>query len=254
MRTLRKYAICCAAVALNLAFADAGAAQNAAGSTEAPVVEPEALAALNRMGAALRALNAMTLDAQTTNESVLETGQKLQFAGTVHIVAQRPDKFKIEVRSDTQQRDYYYDGKNVTVVVPATKFYAIDSAPPTIKEAIIALRDKRGIDMPLADLFLWGTDQSQQRALVSGYTIRPATIQGRQCMQYAFRQPHVDWQVWIPTADPALPCKVVITNTDDPSLPQYSAVLTWEPNASTDQGTFAFNPPTGFSRIVLADR
>jgi len=64
-------------------------AQNAAGSTEAPVVEPEALAALNRMGAALRALNAMTLDAQTTNESVLETGQKLQFAGTVHIVAQK---------------------------------------------------------------------------------------------------------------------------------------------------------------------
>jgi len=242
---------------LAILFASAAVLLGTAGAraqdASQPVVEPETLVALNRMGAALQALTDFSLEAETTRESVLETGQKLQYGGTLQIVAHRPDRFRISVRSDTQNRDYYYDGKTLTVVAPTLKYYAQRKAPPTIRQVLAAVQDKYGIDLPLADLFEWGTDPAQRKALESGYTVRPAMIDGRACVQYAFRQPHVDWQVWIAASEPALPCKLVITNRDDPSLPQYSAVMKWQVGTAPTPDAFAFKPPAGFSKIALAD-
>ena len=45
--------------------------------------DPEALAALDRMGAYLRTLTAIQVEAATTNEDVLEDGQKIQYTGVV---------------------------------------------------------------------------------------------------------------------------------------------------------------------------
>ena len=50
---------------------------------------PEALAALDRMGAALRSHQAVNVHSEVTVEDVLTSGQKLQYGGTVDIVGQR---------------------------------------------------------------------------------------------------------------------------------------------------------------------
>ena len=232
---------------------EAPATADAATDATAPVVEPEAIAALDKMGESLRALTDWSVDAVATNETVLDTGQKLQFGGTVRIVAHKPDRLLISVKSDTQSRDFYYNGKTVAVVAPKLKYYAEKPAPPTTKEVLAALNDKFGIDIPLADLFLWGTDPKYKAALISGYTVRPATIDGQSCMQYAFRQDSADWQVWLPASGPSLPCKLVITSTDDDSMPQYSAILKWKTGTPAPAGTFDFKPPAGYNKIALPE-
>lgn len=217
-------------------------------------VAPDALAALERMGAALRSKNLFTMKADVTKEDVLGSGEKLQFAGTLDISARRPDRFRISAVSDTRDRQIYYDGKSVTVYSPKIGVYGSFAAPATIAQTLRTARDRYDIEMPLADLFTWGTNNSAAAQLTSGFLVSPEHIDGRACNHYAFRQPDVDWQIWIAADASALPCKLVITNTDDDSRPQYTAVLHWNFPATIADGVFAFAPPASANKIVIVDR
>jgi hypothetical protein len=50
-----------------------------------------------------------------------------------------------------------------------------------------------------------------------------------------------------------LPNKLVITDRRDISMPQYAAVLHWDFPGKLDESTFAFSPPSGAQKIVMAD-
>lgn len=217
-------------------------------------IEPEALAAMDRMSAALQALPGFTLTSDVTTEKVLATGQKLQFGGTVDVALHRPDAFRIVANSDTQQREYYFAKGKFTVLSPRLKYYASATAPETIGLALDKLKTTYGIELPLADLFTWGTDQTGRSRLVSGYMVGPETIGGRSCDHIAFRQKLVDWQIWIEKGEKALPCKIVITATDDPSMPQYTAILNWDVRTVPAAADLAFTAPADARQIALVDR
>lgn len=229
-------------------------AQTTAAPDAAPVIEPEALAAMDRMSAALLALPGFVLTSDVTTEKVLETGQKLQFGGTVDMAMHRPDSFRIVANSDIQQREYYFASGKFTVLSPRLKYYATADAPETIGLALDRLKTKYGIELPLVDLFTWGTDQTIRSRVVSGYMVGPEKIGGRTCDHIAFRQKLVDWQIWIDKGAKPLPCKIVITNTDDPSMPQYSAVLNWDVRTVPNAADLAFVAPAGAHQITLVDQ
>lgn len=233
----------CAALAL---------ASSAMAATPAPAIDPAALQALNRMGAALRSQMTFVLTADVSDEDVLDSGQKLQYAGTLEVRAHRPDRFLISSTSDTRSRKFFYDGKAVTVFSPKLDMYASFPAPPTIAETLTKANRDYGIELPLADLFSWGTDKTLASRIQSGFFVRPEHIDGRVCNHYAFRQPRVDWQIWIADDASALPCKLVITGRDDPSMPQYTAVLHWSFPATIADTDFNFTPPAGSHRIAFA--
>jgi len=228
-------------------------AQTAPPAATNPAVDADALAALNKMGAALRSHNVFVVTMDVTNEDVLTSGEKLQYSGTVEVRARRPDRFKISVSSDTKSRDFYYDGKSVTVFAPRLGMYGSFAAPGTIAQTLAAVRERRGIELPLSDLFTFGTDNSVATRLTSGFFVRPEHVEGRACNHYAFRQQNVDWQIWIANDQTALPCKLVITSTTDDSRPQYTAVMRWNfPNA-IEESIFTFTPPTGSQKIAILE-
>lgn len=79
MRQLRDLAGSIAlAAALAAGGAPSAAAQTGAPQTDASAIDPAAMAAMDRMSAALQALPRVAFDAEFTREQVLETGQKLQ--------------------------------------------------------------------------------------------------------------------------------------------------------------------------------
>ena len=241
------------AVALPLAIGLGAAAQ--AQTKAAPAAtkpDPDALAALNKMGEALRALNAFTLTADVTTEQVLDSGQKLQYGGDLKIEAQRPNGFKIHMDFDHKEREIYYDGKSVTLFAPKVGYYASVPAPATIAATVATISDKYGIEVPLADLFQLGVDPALTARIKSGFDVGPEKVGGVACEHYAFRQESADWQVWIRTDGPALPCKMVITTTQDQAQPQYTAVMTWDDKAPA-QAAYTFNPPANAHRITVAD-
>lgn len=214
--------------------------------------DPDAMAALDRMAAAMRSLQSFSVRADYTRDQVLTTDQKLQFAGTVDIKARRPNALRIDMQSDRQARVLYYDGRTATLFSPRIGYYASFPAPPTIGQVVAVASEKYGIDTPLADLFAWGSDPAAMAKVRSAFDVGTETIRGRVCEHYAVRQSDADWQVWISKSGAALPCKLVITTTDDPSRPEFSAIYEWNTRPTFAASDFAFTPPAGARKIAIA--
>lgn len=219
----------------------------------AAAVEPEAREALNRMGAALRQLNGFTLHSDITKEMVLDDGQKIQTGGTLDFTVRRPNGMKLVAMSDRQHREIFYNGKTLTIFSPSNKYYGTVDAPATIGETLDRVEEKYGLEIPLADLFRFGVDPEVMTRIKSGFVVGTETISGNMCVHYAFRQERADWQIWIRQDATALPCKLVITTTGDTSMPQFTAVTTWNTQVTPNPSTFEFTPPAGAQRIKVSD-
>ena len=123
-------------------------------------VDKNAVAALDKMGAYLRSLKAFQVKATTSRDEVLDNGQKVQFASTANVLVQRPNKFRGEESSDAKHRMYFYDGKSFTLYADRSGYYATVPAPGNINDLSDRLESKYDIELPLRDLFLWGTDKA----------------------------------------------------------------------------------------------
>jgi hypothetical protein len=215
---------------------------------------PEAIAALEKIGGFLRTLKAFTVRADTDIDEVLDdTGQKLQFGSVVEFHVRLPDRLRADITSDRKQRQFFYDGNTLTLYAQRVKYYASVSAPPTLRETLEAAVQKYGLEIPLSDLFFWGTNEARLEDIQSAITVGPSSIGGILCDHYAFRQEGVDWQLWIERSDTPLPRKLVITTTTDEAQPQYVARLTWNLTPQFDDTWFTFAPPADAHKIVLRE-
>lgn len=216
-----------------------------------PERDPEALAALDRMGAALRALKQFSLVSQASTEVVLDDGQKIELDGTVTYKVVTPNRLFLELSSDRQLRQLYYDGTTLSVYSPRLKYYAqVDGVHATLAELVEEVGVRYGIEMPLADMFLWGTDKAPKSAIRGALHVGGGLVDGEAIEQYAFQQDQVDWQIWISKAT-SLPKKLIITALDDPALPQYRAELHWNTRGTLKDSAFAFTAPADAARIKL---
>ena len=223
-----------------------------AATPPAGVVEPESLAALDKMSTFLGTLQSIDVTSQTSRDLVTNDGERLQIDGTAHYKVRRPNGFVIETVSPLRKRKYIYDGKQFTIFAPEMGFYSTVPAPPTNAQVLDVLWDKFGIQLPLEDLFRWNDPAEHRREKVqSGFDVGPATIDGVDTEQYAFRQDKVDWQIWIQKGDQPLPRKLVIIDRSDPANPAYSARLTWNLNPTVTAADFTFQPPADAKSIRL---
>jgi hypothetical protein len=222
----------------------------AADTASTSKVDPEAIAALDKMGTELRSHNMFDMKADVTKEDVLDDGQKLTYAGTVQIQARRPDRFRISVVSDIKDREIFYNGKTVTIYSPRQGYYASFDGAANINDTLKIAEEKYGVELPLSDLFRWGTDPAMASRIKSAFLVRPAHINGQVCNHYAFRGERADFQIWIAQNGPALPCKLVITNRQDPSMPQYTSVMRWNFPTTIADSTFDFSPSTSNAKKI----
>lgn len=228
------------------------AAPAAAQTPTSDDIDPQAVEALKRMSAFLGTLSAFELKADGAFDLVLDDGQKLQFGEQSVFKVRTPNGFVIERTGDYKQRRFTYDGKQLTVYSPRLGFYAQTAAPPTIRETLSAVSDRYGIELPLTDLFRWSQpDGGRVDQLREAFYVGPATVDGALTDHYAFREPDVDWQIWIARGDAPVPRKVVIVDRTDDAAPQYAATLSWNLKPSFTPATFTFEPPKGATPIKL---
>ena len=229
--------------------APAGAAAPAANA-----VDPAAVQALKDMGAFLQSLKRFSAATEVTGENVLADGQKLQHTATAKMDVERPNKIRALIRSARSQREIVYDGKTVTLYTPAQKYYSTVEFTGTIGELIDKLEERYGVQMPLSDLFLFGTPAAPLDKIESAMNAGQDFIDDDLCDHYAFRQGKVDWQIWIATGSKPLPRKVVITNRADEARPQSVSIIDWNLKPTFKDSVFTFTPPKGATRIEIVPR
>ena len=257
---MKSLGLAAAAAGLALAAASPPLAQQAASAptpspaSTPPAVRPEALDALKKMSAYLSTLKAIQLTSKTSLDVVTTKGERITLDGVANYRVRRPDGFVINVTSDSKERTFYYDGKHFTVYAPALGYYATAPAPPTIRQTLDTLEQKFGIELPLEDLFRWNDPTNNPAEnLTSGVYVGTATIDGIETDHYAFRQPKVDWQIWIQKGPKPLPVKVVIIDQTDPANPAYVARLSWNTSPAIQPGEFSFHPGKNAKLIRLSE-
>ena len=214
-------------------------------------VDPDAVDAVKKMGAYLRSLKVFQVQGDVTHDDVLEDGLIVQSNSKIDMLAAKPDRLRVEVTGDDKQRLYLYDGKTFTAWGKLTNYYATVPAPPTIPELFNQVQEKYDIDLPLIDLFKWGTNEDDINKIKTAIDAGPTTVEGVTCEQYAFHQEGVDWQVWIQLGDYPLPRRLVITTLTDEARPQHSITLTWNLAPSFNDAAFVFDPPPDARRILF---
>jgi len=217
----------------------------------ASAVDPAAIQALKDMGAYLLTLKRFGVSTEVTGERVLADGQKLQHTATADLDVVRPNKIRVLMKSARNERELYYDGKTLFLNTPAQKVYGTLDLDGTLGDVIDRLEGQYGMQIPLDDLFRFGTPAAQFDKIESAMNAGQDFADGDLCDHYAFRSGKIDWQIWIMTGNKPLPRKIVITNRADEARPQSVTLLTWNLKPSFTDSTFKFTPPKGAKAVEI---
>jgi hypothetical protein len=220
----------------------------------ANAVDPASIQALKDMGAHLQTLKRFRVSTEVTGERVLKDGQKLQHTARADMDVAPPSKLRARMSSARGERELVYDGKVVTLYAPAQKYYSTVELAGTISELIERLEDKYGVEVPLTDLFRWGTPAAPLDKIESAMNAGQDFIGKDLCDHYAIRQGTIDWQIWITTGAKPLPRKVVITNRADEARPQSVSLISWNLKPAFEDSAFRFTPPQGAKKIEIVQR
>ena len=242
------------AMSLAAPSAHAQTAPAGAAAPAASAVDPASIQALKDMGAFLQSLKRFHVATEVTGERVLADGQKLQHTATARMDVERPNRIRALMQSARSERVIIYDGKTVTLYTPAQKYYSTVEFTETIGGLINKLEERYGVELPLSDLFLFGTPAAPLDKIESAMNAGQDFIGDDLCDHYAFRQGKIDWQIWITTGSKPLPRKVVITNRADEARPQSVSLIDWNLKPTFKDSVFKFTPPKGATKIEIVPR
>ena len=232
----------------------APAASAAAARPAAVAVDPAAIQALKDLGAHLVTLKRFQVSNALTGERVLADGQKLQHSATATLDVVRPNMLRAVMVSARAERELIFDGKTVTLWTPAQKYYSTVPFTGTLGELSNRLEEKFGVEIPLSDLFVWGTPAASFDKIESAMMAGQDFIGKDLCDHYAFRQGKLDWQIWITVGSKPLPRKIVISNRVDEERPQSVSLIDWNLKPGFANSVFKFTPPKGATAVELVPR
>jgi hypothetical protein len=231
----------------------APAAVPATAPPAANAVDPASIQALKDMGAYLQTLNRYQVSADVTGERVLADGQKLQHAASATLDVVKPNKIRVLMETASSQRQLTYDGKTIALYTPAQKVYGTLAFDGTVGALIDLLETKYGMQIPLDDLFRFGTPEASFDTIESAMNAGQDFIGDDRCNHYAFRQGKIDWQIWISAGNKPLPRKLVITNRADEALPQSVHLIDWNLKPAFKDAVFKFTPPKDAKKIPIVE-
>lgn len=208
-----------------------------------------ALAALGKMSDYLRSLDRWHISAVISKDEVLLDGQKLQFDSSLEFTANLPGEMFAEVTTASTKRQYFYDGKQFTLYTPLLKYYASFDAPDTLGKTLMLAEEKFDVELPLLDLFLWGSEYADYSAIEDARVVGIGLVDGVSCNHFAFRQKDVDWQICIKRGDSPLPLKLVINTKTEAEQPQFVARIKWDTAPLIPGTDFSFKPRQDDQRI-----
>jgi len=254
---VRRFVLIGSALAVMAAASVAQAQAPASGSDEPEQaqaqaeMQPQAVDALNKLGNYLRTVKSFRIQADSVTDAVLTTGQNVGFLHRTEMSVQRPNKVRVVITGSRAPKGLIYDGHTFVLFNDTHHYYSKVPAPPTIRQLITDADEKYGVQLPLVDLFYWGEQSNDEKALTSALFIGLDKVEGKWCNHYAYQQPGLDWELWIQTGSRPLPCRFVVTDTTRPSRPRHAVNYEWTVNPTFDAATFTFHPGPGAHEIPM---
>ncbi len=219
---------------------------------QTPAVDPSALQLLKKMTDHLGSLQQFSVRTQVSLEDVLDSGHRVDLDVSASVIIKRPNKLLAERRGDPIDQTFFYDGKTLTLYSPGDKVYATEPAPETIEGVLDYTRESLGLVVPVADLVYGNAYELLTEDVNFAVVLDKTTIGGITCDHLLFSRPGVDFQVWVTDGAQALPCKYVVTDTENPGRVSITTVMSdWGYASGKDDSVFTFVPPQGAKPITF---
>jgi hypothetical protein len=239
--------------ALVLSFGLLAPAWSAEGlkKAKAPDIEPKAGEVLKQMCDYLKNLQQFSVQAEITEDVLLTSGQRIQYARSLEAAVRRPDRLRAESVGDTDDRLLVYDGKTITLLDRSKNFYTTIAAPPDLDAALEHGTQAFNLRAPLADLIYTKAYENLTEGVLSGFYVGLSKVGGVPCHHLAFKQKDIDWQIWIEDSSTPVPRKFLITDKVAQGL-QFTAVFTkWNTSPQLEDSLFTFVAPEKAEKIDI---
>ncbi len=217
---------CFSSFFLTLAFGVTAFFASAADEEQDNSLSPRVDELMRKMSDHLVKAQTFSMEAKILVDEVLESGLLVQRAATLKVVAQRPNGIHATLKGDTRKKEFWYDGKEVTILDLEENVYAKTKAPDTIDAALDFIMDKYGLTMALSDFFYANPYEALTGSVVDSLYVGMSDVNGIPCHHLVFRQETIDWQLWIEEGERPVPRKLVIVYKENEGTPQYMATLT----------------------------
>ncbi|WP_295389096.1 DUF2092 domain-containing protein [uncultured Thiodictyon sp.] len=224
-----------------------------AGAPPAQAAPPDPNQIVAQMCAYLKSLEQFSYRAEVTDDQVYTGGKKLQFAFTTENFVQRPDKLRVNAVGDLFDKQFFFDGKSLTLFDAGDKVYATATVAGDIEGALEKADRQLRFRVPLGDLSSPKLCEHMGKGQSHALYVGPSKVGGVATDHLAFDRPDMQFQLWVATGKQPLPLKIVINQKTLPAAPQWSATLSdWKTNHKIKPGVFVFSPPAGVQKIAFA--
>jgi hypothetical protein len=219
-------------------------------STPGDAIDEKAAEILRQMSDFIESQQKFSFSTETERDVLTTTGVFIQVAHSGEMMVNRPNQFRVNVTGDLVQREFLYDGKQVTVVDTERNIYATEDASASMDETLDTLIQKLNVNMPLAELLYSDIYEGLTKNVQAGFYFGMNEVDGVPCHHLVFVQDSIDWQVWIEDSETPLLRKVAIAYKNREGVPRYTATLSnWnlEPEIAPDR--FTFSPPANAKEV-----
>jgi hypothetical protein len=231
-----------------LALASAATAQ-----TVAATRDPQAMAAVDRMAAAIAGAKALHVRGEIEWDVLQPDGQAITFGGMRDLTFARPDRLRASVDlREGVRRELYYDGKQITLHDADAGVYATLPRSGPVGDVAVFLGEQFGIPIALAEFLAPDLGARLDAEIAAASFVGRATVDGVECDHVALRVPVGGMQLWIGAKD-GMPRRIAIRYELADGVPQFRARLTeWNLSPRVSDETFAFEAPKGAEKIAFA--
>jgi hypothetical protein len=219
-----------------------------AGSATAP--EPDPRQVLQKMCDFLKAQPQFTYKAEVADDQVYHGGKKLQYGIDMETFVRRPDRLRVNADGDLVDKQFFFDGKSITLYDQDAKVYGSVEVPADIEGALDKANKDFGVRVALTDLASPSLYEHIAKRIKHALYVGLHKVRGVPCHHLAFDGDQVHLQVWVEAGDRPLPRKVVVTQKELPGSPQFTAYLTdWNFSPQLPDSLFVFTPPSGAEKV-----
>lgn len=217
---------------------------------KATAPEPDPRQILQKMCDFLKAQQQFTYKAEVADDQVYYGGKKLQYEIDLETFVKRPDRLRVNAEGDLIDKQFYFDGKTITLYDKDHNVYGTFEVPPDIESALDKANKEFGVRVALTDLVSPNLWELLNKRIKHSLYVGQSKIRGVLCHHLSFDGDKVQLQVWIEAGDQPLPRKVVLTHKNLPGSPQWTAYLSdWNFSPQLSDSLFAFTAPQGAEKI-----
>ena len=213
-----------------------------AAKTAAPA--PDARLILQKMCDFLKSQQQFTYKAEVVDDEVYQGGKKLQYGVDMETFVRRPDRLRVNAVGDLIDKQFYFDGKTITLYDKDHNVYGVLAVPPDIESALAKANKEFGVRVALTDLASPKLGDVLNQRIKDAVYVGLHKVRGVPCHHLAFDGDEAHLQVWIEAGDKPLPRKVVMTAKQAPGSPAWMAYL-YDWNLSPSCRTTCLSLPPG---------